>query len=300
MRAPSHGHHTPQRRLARPLASLLLTSPAMAIDLDALWDFSKPALSEERFRAALATASGDDALILQTQIARTWGLSRDFDRARTLLAEAHPKLAQAGPEPCVRYWLELGRTYSSATHAPDQITPQAKATARECFGRALEIARAAKLDGLAIDVLHMMALVDTAPADQLRWGHQALKVALASQQPAARDWEAALRNNIGYALHQMGRNEEALAEFQRALAARQSQGKAREIRIAQWMIAMTLRDLDRLDEAREIQLRLERECDAAGAPDPYVFEELEKIYRAQNNAERANHYAARLKATPTP
>ena len=43
----------------------------MAIDINALWDFSKPALSEERFRAALATAQGDDALILKTQIART-------------------------------------------------------------------------------------------------------------------------------------------------------------------------------------------------------------------------------------
>ena len=58
-----------------------------ALDLDALWDFRDPARSEQRFQDALAKADGDDALILRTQIARTHGLRRDFDRARTVLRE---------------------------------------------------------------------------------------------------------------------------------------------------------------------------------------------------------------------
>lgn len=33
---------------------------------------------------------------------------------------------------------------------------------------------------------------------------------------AAQKWEASVRNNIGYALHQLGRYEEALAEFNQA------------------------------------------------------------------------------------
>ena len=40
----------------------------MAADIDALWDYDRPALSETRFRDALKTESGDDALELQTQI----------------------------------------------------------------------------------------------------------------------------------------------------------------------------------------------------------------------------------------
>ena len=43
------------------------------------------------------------------------------------------------------------------------------------------------------------------------------------------------------------------------------------------MIAWTLRALGRLNEALEIQPRLEREYDEAGEPDPYVFEELELL-----------------------
>ncbi len=54
--------------------------------------------------------------------------------------------------------------------------------------------------------------------------------------------------------------------------------------------------LGRLDEALAIQLRLERECEAANAPDRYVFEELEILYRERGDRSRAGHYAA-LKAT---
>ena len=286
-------------RAACILAALLLADPAMAIDLNALWDFSKPALSEERFRAALAGAQGDDALILRTQIARTWGLRRDFARARELLAELEPHLAKAGPEAQVRYWLELGRTWGSATHKPEELTPQAKAQARQAYDRALAVAKAAQLDALAIDTVHMYAFVDTDPAGGLKWADEGLKIALASGQPAAQRWEASLRHNRGYALQQLGRYDEALAELKLALAARERLGNAANIRVAHWMIAHTLRLMGRLDEARDIQLRLERECDAAGEPDPYVFEELEKIYRAQGDAGRAAHYAARLQASRT-
>jgi hypothetical protein len=59
------------------------------------------------------------------------------------------------------------------------------------------------------------------------------------------------------------------------------------------MIAWTLRSLGRLQEAVEIQLRLEREWDELGEPDPYVFEELEHLYRALGDAAKAEHYAQR-------
>ena len=62
-------------------------------------------------------------------------------------------------------------------------------------------------------------------------------------------------------------------------------------RIAHWMVAWTLRALNRTDEALAIQLRLEREREAAGAPSAYVFEELELVYRAKGDRERADHYA---------
>jgi len=62
------------------------------------------------------------------------------------------------------------------------------------------------------------------------------------------------------------------------------------------MIAWTLRALGQLNEALEIQLQLERECYEAGEPDPYVFEELELLYQAFNDSEKAEFYAARRRA----
>ena len=61
------------------------------------------------------------------------------------------------------------------------------------------------------------------------------------------------------------------------------------------MIARTLREQGKTQEAIAIQLRLEREWAAAGEPDPYVFEELEKLYRATGDAARADAYAAKLR-----
>jgi len=275
---------------------LTLVSPAMAIDLVPLWDFSKPELSERRLRAALATANSDDALILQTQIARTYGLRRDFARAQEILASIEPQVQTASAEARVYHALESGRNLASAAHPPESQTPEVREMARAAYLRAFEVAKAERLDGLAVDALHMLAFVDTAPLEQLKWGQEALAMAEASPQPAAKKWEASLRNNVGYALHQLGRYDEALAQFRQAAVLRERAQDAEATRSAHWMVGWTLRALNRGDEALEIQLRLERECDAAGAPDPYVFDELELLYRGRGDEVRAKQYAERRKA----
>ena len=117
-----------------------------------------------------------------------------------------------------------------------------------------------------------------------------------SSQQAAKNWAGTLHNNSGYGLHLLGRYEEALVEFKLALAVREKDGDPQKILIARWMVAWTLRALGRLDEAIEIQLRLEKEWDKAGEPDPYVFEELEHLYRARSELELAEFYLARRKA----
>ena len=142
----------------------------------------------------------------------------------------------------------------------------------------------------------MLAFVDTEPADQLKWGQRALAIALASSQPSAKNWEAPLRNNVGYALHELGRCEEALDQFKQAVVLRERGTDPQAIRIAYWMVGWTLRALNRVDEALAIQLRLEDERQAAGVPSHYVFEELELLYRAKGDEARASHYAASKKS----
>lgn len=269
----------------------------MTIDVRPLWDFRDPAGSERRFLAALETATGDDALVLRTQVARTHGLRRDFDAARAVLGQVEPGLATAGPRGRASYWIELGRTFASAAHDPASQTDEARATARAAYERCIEEARAGGGDDLAVDAVHMLAFVDRAPEDGIRWADVGLGIALASFDPAARRWEATLRNNRGVALGQLGRHEESLTEYERALELIAPHGNAVDTRIARWMVASALRHLGRLDEAEAIQLDLEQQWDADGEPDPYVFEELQAIYTAKGEPGRSAHYAARRAAS---
>ncbi len=290
----------------KPAAALttLLALPTVAlaaVDVAALWDFSNPALSEERFRSALFAAEADgrrdDVLILQTQIARTLGLRRNLEGARALLRSIEPQVAQAGAEARTRHALEWGRNHISAVTQPAERTPQNLATARDAYGRALATAREAGLDGLAIDAVHMMAFVDDAPADQRRWNEQALAMVLASTQPDGRRWEASIRNNLGLSLRGLGLHAESLPHFERALALREAAGASpRQVYVARWLLAHSLRLAGRLDEALAQQTRLEGQMHIVGDPDPYVLEELELIHRARGDTAQAAAYAERLAA----
>jgi len=284
-------------RHARLVLAALFAVPlhAMALDVNALWDFSKPELSEQRFRDALRTATPDEQRILQTQIARSYGLRGQFERAREILAGLQPGFEQSSAEARVRYFLELGRTYASAAHPESTLTPESLAQARHLYMKAHELAVAARLDYLAIDALHMMPFVDTEPAQQLAWDERALAAMEASTQPDAKKWEGSLRNNIGYARHLMGDYEEALRQFQLSRDAYRRSGREREVRFADWMIAWTYRAQKRYAEAIALQLDLERRWKQAGEVDRSVFEELELLYRATGDEAQAAKYGALAK-----
>lgn len=264
---------------------LIMTSQA-AVDIDALWDFDRPAVSEQRFRDALATAAGGpdgpDGLVLRTQIARTHSLRGQFEQAHRELDAIEPRLPAAGPEVQLRAALERGRTLRSAGQ------PLA---ARPHFERAVAIGEAAGLESLTADALHMVALVEPTVEGQLAWNRRVVALARAARDPAARRWEAIALNNMGVTLNQAGRYDEALAVLQDALAARRAANAAPgRVRVAQWMVAHTLRLLGRNDEALALQLALEQELQQADETDAYVFEELALLYAARGDDERSHHY----------
>jgi tetratricopeptide (TPR) repeat protein len=267
------------------------TPPPVVPDLAALWDFGQPAVSEQRFRERLAGAQGDAAIVLQTQIARSFGLRKRFEEARAVLLPLRPALDRAGAEARVRWHLEWGRSWASATHGHGLPTEADRETARLAFRTAADLARVAGLDGLAVDALHMLPFTTTDHAQDLAWTREALAFALASAQPDARRWEASLRNNLGIALNELQRPAEALDEYQAALALLERNGASPgRQRVGHWMVAHTLRRLGRLDEAFVIQQRLERENAAAGTPDRYVFEELALLHKARGEAALAAEY----------
>lgn len=266
-------------------------------DWRALWDFGQPQLTEQRLRERLATAQGDEAIALQTQIARTLGLRRRLDEARAVLQPLQALLDGAGAEAVVRWHLEWGRSLASAVHDRETLPERDRETARSAFRTAAERARAAGLDGLAADALHMLPFTTADREQDRRWNEDALAFALASPDPEGRRWEATLRNNLGVTLNELGRHTEALAMLQAALPALERNGASPgRLRVGHWMVAHTLRRMGRIDEALALQQRLERENAAAGTPDRDVFEELALLHRARGESAVAADYEARAKA----
>ena len=268
------------------------------MDLDQLWDFTQPAVSESRFRAALAeTGDPVDAVILRTQLARSLGLQGRFDEGFVELDSAHADLDSARPElsgplPAgdagasaaeaqVRIRLERGRLFRSSDQ-PDLAVPH--------FEDALALSQEAGIDHLAADAAHMLAIVGS-PEEQLERSAAALSLASASADPRARRWIGPIENNLGWTLHGLDRHDEALAAFVRALASYEAEGDPERIRIARWTVARGLRAVDRLPEALAIQ----RDLEANGPADGYVHEELAELLAALGQPEEAERQAERAR-----
>jgi tetratricopeptide (TPR) repeat protein len=271
----------PVLAVALLLAAQVTAAPiAGPFDYLPLWDFDRPEASEQRFRAALPTVQGDDRLVLQTQIARTYGLRARFDEAHTLLDHIEPLLAEAGPRPRALYHLERGRTFRSSG-APQRARPQ--------FETALTIAEQASEEALALDAIHMLALVDTGDA-ALAWSRHGIAAARVAKDPRAQRWAVSMLNNLGFALREQGRLDEALAVFEDNVREAERQGMPARRDLARWQVARTLRDLQRYDEALAIQRQLEAQ---STAPDGFVLEEIAELLDALGRTVEAQPYFAR-------
>lgn len=229
------------------------------IDPTPVWDFDDPAGSADRFaeRAARATTP-DERTGWLTQQARALGLQGEFDAAHALLDSVPRGTAPAYVA------LERGRLLRSSGE---------ESRSAEHFGTAVQIAGAVGHDAVLIDALHMLALVAPDPALLDR----ALRVARTSTDRRARDWDASILNNQGMERADAGDFAGALALFDQAVRARERIGDPAQVRVARWMVGWALRNLGRIEEARDVQRALKAELDALGEADPYVDEELSRL-----------------------
>lgn len=280
--------------------SLLTIALAMAADaaaqgndtfaraLDAQWDFGKPAISEQRFRAELAKWPPDSAQAqeVRTQVARALGLQRKFGDAHAMLDTVDAKLADMPPHVRVRYLLERGRALNSSGE-PQRAVP--------LFTDALALAEREHDEFYAIDAAHMLGIA-APPSERLAWNLRALALAEAATDTRARDWRASLYHNIGWTYFDDGDALRALDFWQKALAARETMGEAGRIRVAKWTVARGYRAVGRLDDAEQIQKALVVEFDALGEPDGYVYEELAEIALARGDGASAQRWAAKAHA----
>src|SRR5919109_2449820 len=143
-------------------------------DFDALWDYSHPDKTEEKFREAILQIPEDDPVYLEllTQVARAQGLQRKFDIAHQTLDQVEKRLGNYASRAKVRYLLERGRVHNSSGR-PD--------AARPFFEEAMELANQLSEDFYTVDAIHMLAIISP-PDRSLDLNLQAIQLAESSSQ----------------------------------------------------------------------------------------------------------------------
>ena len=283
--APSEAPPEAEAEAAAPTAQAPSPAPESSVslpDFDADWNYGDPAGTRSTFLQYLrtyTTSHGTDPepgprawrLELQTQIARTHGLEKDFERGHIVLNQVDVEvkaLGDSSPVPLhrvrVRSLLERGRLFNSAGD---------KEKARPLFEQAWEEARKQQLDGLAVDAAHMVAIAAMGTDDELTWGRRALALAESSEQPAATKWQGSLLNNIGWTLHDQGDIDGALALWEKQIAVRTAAGKEPALRIARWTHARGLRSAKRHEEALAALDALVKDYGEEATSDGFVSEE---------------------------
>lgn len=256
------------------------SNPSDLPDIDSLWNYSDNAGSEARFREVLprAEASGNDAYLaeLLTQLGRAEARRGGFDAATTTLDRAEKLIQPPMQRARVRLLLERGRVLNSSGN-PVGALP--------FFKDAFDLAKAAKLNRLAVDAIHMIAIADRDPKAQIEWN---LKGVALAEELNERGWLYALYNNLGEAYASDKDFENALATFQKLVALDLEKGKEPDL-YAQKDVAKMLRLLKRYDEALAMLNAI-----AAKLPEPdgYIEEELaECLLATGHEAEAKPHFS---------
>ena len=216
-------------------------------DFDKLWDYNNPAETEKKFRELMPEAEKwkDKAAYIEllTQLARTQGLQMNFDEAHEILDKVMKLLKPEHSRARIRFMLERGRTFNSSKQYDK---------AEELFEAAFLQAEKFNEDYLAVDAAHMMGIVAKA-GESLKWNDIAVQIAEKSGDINAKAWLGPLYNNTGWTYHDMGEYTKALELFEKNVKWHTDRNSKKELSIAWWCVARTLRSLNRQEEALKMQ-----------------------------------------------
>lgn len=226
------------------------TGPVGQALLDSLWDFTDAAASAQRFQQAADDPGRDDEARaeLATQLARAFGLLGRFDDGLAALAAVQESTGEPTDRLQARVALEHGRLLRSMDRTEEAVP---------FFTLAARQAASAGAQFLALDALHMLAITDAGHEEE--WAAEGLALLDTATDARTRRWGVALHNNLGWFLHDSGRPEEALPEFEAALRAAETVGTHEQRHLGRWAVARCLRTLGRTDEARTLQQQLAAE-----------------------------------------
>jgi tetratricopeptide (TPR) repeat protein len=258
---------------------------AKLTDLISLWDYDNPGASEKKFRKLLQQAEKNNDVIYRTviltQIARAEGLQRNFDTAHDTLDKVLDLLYVGNVTGRIMYLLERGRVHNSSNH-PENAKP--------LFLQAYEEALMHNEDYYAIDAAHMLGIIEKR-RDSLKWNMRAIALAETTKDLRAQRWLGALYNNTGWSFFDMKEYDIALDYFNRNIKWHTKRKSKKELVIARWCRARTLRAMDRVEDSLKLQMDLLNEVKQKNIEqDGYIYEEIGECLLSLGKKDESKKY----------
>ena len=238
-------------------------------DYLSLWDYNNPGDTEKKFRRLLQQDEiGKDIIsrtVLLTQIARAQGLQRKFNDAHDTLDNVLDLLYVGNVTGRIVYLLERGRVHNSSSHPEN---------ARPLFLQAYEESLVHGEDYYAIDAAHMLGIVEKGK-NSLKWNMRAIALAETTKDARAQRWLGSLYNNTGWTFFDMKEFDIALDYFNRNIKWHTKKKSRKELIVAKWCRARTLRAMERIEESLKLQKDLLGEVEREKLEhDGYIYEEI--------------------------
>lgn len=196
-----------------------------------------------------AQALENKSIYLQilSQIALAQAMNRKFTEAHKTLDKAEASLTSEYELARVRILLERGRVF----HQSDNINE-----ALPLFKRSYELSKKHKFDFHTVNAAHMVAIVEESVDEKIKWNKKAIDLAQKTQDKKAYTWLGALYNNLAQNYIEAKQYSEAHSAFEKCKKYAEEKGDMIVVRGAKWGIARSLRSLELLDNALEMQLAL--------------------------------------------
>lgn len=244
----------------------------------------------------LAKQQTDKSIYLQilSQIALAQAMQQRFEDAHETLDIAESHLEDKYELAKIRLILERGRVYHQSGN---------EVKALPLFIKSYELSRAIQeYDYHTVNAAHMVAILSTNFQEKIDWNFKSISIAKNSSDMRCQAWLGPLYNNLAQSYLDADNPESALSAFEMCKSIAQERNEGIIERGAIWGIGKSLRLLNKLDKALDIQLDLLTQydqivkegslpIDIIRVSRGVVYEELAEIYSLKKLNNEAKKYA---------
>ncbi len=258
-------------------------------DIDGFWSSEDLSVTEITIRQQLPQKPDSEWTAEEigslTQLARVQNLQEKSSEAKVTLEKAKTLLIMC-PSDSSKIRTEIRLVLEEGRHLWLARNP---AKAQNFFNQAWNMSTETKEDFFAVDAAIMLSLCQPRKS-QNEWLQKALALAESSHDEQGKLWLTQLYVLNGWHCFDFRRFEEALENFNKALARPRGNGETSDLYMIRWCVGRALRGLNRVAEALDVQTQLKNDLSILGRVNGYVFLEIAECLQLLQRTEDAKSF----------